>query len=1593
MSKRTGKSVKKTDNSINNNNSLNISKHSESSNDNDDIEHNDLKELAELSKLKFGDCKIIFQRYGGKDVKNYNKSTIIKEILNFSNKNKAYDWKKYIPCKKYNILNIHNIVNLRKIYQNLDLKNDRLYTKFILINKILCKLENIDVNDFEKYITKVLNNEHKKIDNDDNNDKNNTENIIIEKKQNYTDETTKTIIKQVDINDITNIVQFDEITNNIDHIIHLADLHIRYKAQYDRYNEYLSVFNNLIDQIKQIKSENKKCLIVLCGDIFHYKTIQKSDSLALWNYLLDNLTKLFPVIVITGNHDYNMNSNDLDWLNSSFKCNNFYHLNETGVYIFNNIIFGVSALKDDIILNINRESLFKKLEMLNVEYTKNSKIIQLYHGALNGTKLFNESNIETNIKIKHFGEFDLFLLGDIHKYQHLDHNVAYSGSLIQQDIGESIYHHGFLLWDLSMCDDINNITNKKYKFYEIQNDYCWLKVKIDKNNYTYDKSILNNKKYLYVIYLVSEKNDELINNFISEISNNKLKIVDSRYKNFYNDISVNEVEQVYTERDTILYLEDLLKDEKNNIKNDIIDIHKSISNKIDDKNISISNWNLDWIEFKNIFCYGNDIVNKIEFNKTGIFKILADNFAGKTSIMNIIKYQLYGKTSNINDRDVLYSFNNSQESGYIKCSINNNYIVTKIIDVNTKYVDGVKISYEILDLSTNVKIEGKENVDAILTNIIGNYDEFRLISNLNNSDIDLVNLNSYQIFYKLYKLDRFDKYLQEVKTKSNVIKEDEKMIDIKLSNHNYNSKSYNEQINNLNNKLNNIDKEYNQFQLIDNTQIKKELNKFVKEDLKLLEETPYQNKSEEFEKLKADIIENNIFDVSDLSNNLVNIDKNYLNSKSTYIREHIKENINDVSDIIKDIENELFSETYNMYNDMLKSRNNNILDLTKYNKSNIFPNDKLVLLNEYIESHIADVSEELLKYEKYRKYDINILHKKIKPVDERYVLFNDKTSDISNGSNGSNSSNSSNISNISNISNVVNIGNNSLDINNINLNDKDIIIQKIEELKNKLQSLKLFNIKYKKNKEDLINIINNEQCIYDLQIRDIETKNEEYKNNNLQIEDLSKLIVNLSINYDKTELENIVKNQNGDYKNIKKSIINKLTTNEKITIDDYPNILMLINNIDYSSILETINDNDKYNNTINNLKKNNKDIELYLNNLKQQHENLHKKIFLYKQELEKINHNEIIKVEIKQCKDNLLHEETKLLYIINTENNIINEKIYKLISNINKLNELENIQKKYNEYKYATIKNVETKHKLKYIDLVLQYNEYIVKQKEYMLNEHNKNKNAENKKQSELFSIKLKYYNNYIDLYNNQIKYHNYITNVQKNLIIKEKNAKYNTLKNELENIEKHNNNVFVQQQLLKKIKNELIVDIDKYKNKLTEYNELINKKEKLEYELNCYKIYKKIISNNSIVNNILTDKLNVLVDNINNLLSYYNINFTISYEFKSNKIMFYQMKNNKKITLNSLSGYESVLFNIMFKLALKHNANLNNGNMLMIDEILGKISINNYNYLSKIFDIIKKEYKYCFIITHIQEIQSLLEYENNICIIKRDTYSYIKQE
>lgn len=240
-------------------------------------------------------------------------------------------------------------------------------------------------------------------------------------------------------------------------VIHAGDIHIRNLRRQEEYQERLSAF---IEECKRIVSEHnspEEVRIVITGDILHSKLDISSEGYILASWFLRQLDKIATTYVIGGNHDVNLsNLNRLDPLSAIFGMCDFERVHyldkelgyQSGCLVDDNVVWCLYSQFDDFAIpNITETKL---------EYPKNV-YIGLFHGEMKGSKTDTGYASEKGLNASYFEDVDMALLGHIHKRQCLKYNgipMVYSGSLIQQDFGENISGHGYVLW---------NVENQIYK--------------------------------------------------------------------------------------------------------------------------------------------------------------------------------------------------------------------------------------------------------------------------------------------------------------------------------------------------------------------------------------------------------------------------------------------------------------------------------------------------------------------------------------------------------------------------------------------------------------------------------------------------------------------------------------------------------------------------------------------------------------------------------------------------------------------------------------------------------------------------------------------------------------------------------------------------------------------------------------------------------------------------------------------------------------------------------------------------------------------------------------------------------------------------
>lgn len=247
-------------------------------------------------------------------------------------------------------------------------------------------------------------------------------------------------------------------------LIHISDIHVR---TYKRHQEYREVISQFISEAKEIANhyEYDEVRIVVVGDIVHQKITISNELTDMLTWFFNELVSIAPVILIAGNHDLlEENKDRMDSLTPVINLignENIHYYKESKCYLDDNIMWAVY-------------SIFENNSRPNIEETKekypDKKIVGLFHAPVIGSKTsigyeFKDSGVGVN----YFDGCDMVLLGDIHLRQHFKNgktNIAYPSSLVQQDFGESISGHGYLVWDVESGDYTEHDITTNYGFYQ-----------------------------------------------------------------------------------------------------------------------------------------------------------------------------------------------------------------------------------------------------------------------------------------------------------------------------------------------------------------------------------------------------------------------------------------------------------------------------------------------------------------------------------------------------------------------------------------------------------------------------------------------------------------------------------------------------------------------------------------------------------------------------------------------------------------------------------------------------------------------------------------------------------------------------------------------------------------------------------------------------------------------------------------------------------------------------------------------------------------------------------------------------------------------
>jgi DNA repair exonuclease SbcCD ATPase subunit len=560
---------------------------------------------------------------------------------------------------------------------------------------------------------------------------------------------------------------------NIKYIIHLADVHIR---NYKRHVEYNAVFENLYNACRNVVSQGN-ALIYVAGDIVHAKTDMSPELIEMTSRFFTNLGNIATTIVITGNHDCNLNnSNRLDALTpiiDNLKHPNLYYLKDSGLYQFGNILFGVQSVYDGK----------TKWPKLPAKLDPAIKKIALFHGPLSSAKTDVGYAVQGDeYTIKQFDGYNLALLGDIHRMQYLnkENTAAYPGSLIQQNHGESL-NHGFMIW---------NMEDNSSKFVKVENDYGFFTIDISGTSVSDYSQIPKRAK---VRLRTADADPTFVREFITQLKKTvkieEINVINRSTSNIANlqgqKVNFGDLRDVNIQN---VFIKDWLfanTDIDNEVLEEVFKINNEQNKKVPvEEKLRNVIWTPKKFEFNNMFSYGDG--NAIDFTKMhGTYGMFASNAQGKSGAVDSMLFNLFNKSSRAYQASRI--LNNKCKKFYCKFNFEINGSDYFIERIATRYKSGhvgTQANFWEVNASGIKDLNGtdKWGTDDVISSYIGDYEDFVLTSlsvqGKNTTFIDKSQSEKKDILIRFLELSIFDKLYElaneSFKAVSSVLKEYEK---------------------------------------------------------------------------------------------------------------------------------------------------------------------------------------------------------------------------------------------------------------------------------------------------------------------------------------------------------------------------------------------------------------------------------------------------------------------------------------------------------------------------------------------------------------------------------------------------------------------------------------------------------------------------------------------------------------------------------------------------------------------------------------------------------------------------------------------------
>jgi DNA repair exonuclease SbcCD ATPase subunit len=200
--------------------------------------------------------------------------------------------------------------------------------------------------------------------------------------------------------------------------------------------------------------------------------------------------------------------------------------------------------------------------------------------------------------------------------------------------------------------------------------------------------------------------------------------------------------------------------------------------------------------------------------------------------------------------------------------------------------------------------------------------------------------------------------------------------------------------------------------------------------------------------------------------------------------------------------------------------------------------------------------------------------------------------------------------------------------------------------------------------------------------------------------------------------------------------------------------------------------------------------------------------------------------------------------------------------------------------------------------------------------------------------------------------------------------------------------------QLIKSINSELI----------SENSKIIQQKAKLVYVTNdyntalytekskkIYEYYTQITSRNGLPYQLITKAIPIVENEINNILNQI-VSFNVSFEYDDKNINAYFVKDGRKWSIETISGFERFVCSLAIRISLINSSCISRPNgFVSIDEGFDSVDSINIASMNTLFQYLRSAFKHIIVITHTDSIKDSVD--STIDINQIDGFSHVNYD